>query len=177
MFCWPQWFSVSSKCHQCIYMNLNEWDNKHKNLGIKCSAKFSEQHTVWGENVFFLLPVIKTDTTFANFSGHTDCCICIYIGFGDGMTARTGLKDRLNVFNVVTLKTRTGFPAAYTPLFVLISVNGKRQWERTLAQAVNIYSELCAFANLILPFILNSVEMPNVINKSELRYIAIASSA
>lgn len=48
---------------------------------------------------------------------------------------------------------------------------------RTLAQAVNIYSEHCAFANLILPFILYSVEMPNVINKGELLYIAMASSA
>lgn len=39
------------------------------------------------------------------------------------------------------------------------------------------YSEHCAFANLILPSVLYSVEMPSVINEAVLHYIAKASSA
>lgn len=71
---------------------------------------------------------------------------------------------------IFILGTRRSSPSVHIPLFVLILVNGKRQWERALAQIVTIYSELCAFANLILSSVLYSVEMPNVIIEEELRH-------
>ena len=59
----------------------------------------------------------------------------------------------------------TDFSTVYTQL----------QWERELAQAVNIYSENYASANLISSFILGSLETQNIINKGEVQYIVMAS--
>lgn len=83
------------------------------------------------------------------------------------MTTGPRIKETVSVY-VVTPLTFAGVHTVYMLLLVIILVNGKRQWERALALAVNIYSEQHAFANSILPSISYSVEMPNVINKYEL---------
>lgn len=50
-------------------------------------------------------------------------------------------------------------------------VGGNRKWERALAQALTIYSEHCASANVILPSFFYSVEKKsNDIDKDKKKY-------
>lgn len=106
MCCWSLWFNINSKYQHCINID------KHKS-----KANWNKQAEGMIENVLFCVQVDKLLCKYTDF-GHVRQNDNIY------MVKKTFI---LNAFKVMAEETCTSFP---TVLFVLIFVNGKRQWEK-----------------------------------------------